>query len=244
MENTQKKRRDYLLPVSILAAAVLVSGALVYNAGRNAGPDGSLTGTVAGGVIDNQPENPALNVSPVTQNDHIKGNPNAPITIIGFSDFECPYCKTFHEVINEVMIEYSDKVMWVFRQLPLDSLHSKARKEAEASECAAGLGGNDAFWDYVDELFSTTPSNNGLNLALLPQIAENIGLDKTAFIHCLENEEYANAVEEDIQDAMNSGSKGTPYSIIITANGDHIPLNGYLPYEQFKLFIDELLTSL
>ena len=244
MTDIKKKRRDYLLPASVLVAAVLVSGALIYNTGKNAAPKGSLTATVAGDTMADEQANPAANVAPITKEDHLRGNPSAPIAIIEFSDTECSYCKTFQETLQQLVADYGNQIAWVYRHFPLDSLHSKARKEAEATECAAELGGNDGFWNYIDRLYEVTPSNDGLDLALLPQIAEDVGLNRTAFESCLASGKYADEVEKDYQDAVNSGGRGTPYPVVVTANGDYISVPGALPYEQMKLFLDQLLESL
>lgn len=107
------------------------------------------------------------NVRSVGDSDHLRGDPKATVKVVEFSDLECPFCKNFHRTMQQVMEEYSDKVAWVYRHFPLDSLHPKARKEAEATECAAELQGNDGFWAYVDKLFEITPSNNGLDPNLL-----------------------------------------------------------------------------
>ena len=111
----------------------------------------------------------SFTLDPVTPADHILGNPNAEVFIVEYSDLECPFCKQFHKSMLEIMSEYGaeGKVAWVYRHFPLDQLHSKARKEAEATECATELGGNDAFWEYTNKIFEITPSNNGLNLELL-----------------------------------------------------------------------------
>lgn len=106
-------------------------------------------------------------VRPVGEGEHLRGDPKATVKIVEFSDLECPFCKRFHLTMQQVMEEYSGKVAWVYRHFPLDSLHSKARKEAEATECAAELAGNDGFWAYIDKLFEITPSNNGLDPSLL-----------------------------------------------------------------------------
>ena len=146
------------------------------------------------------------------------GNPKAPIMIVEFSDTECPYCKTFHATMHQVIDTYgkTGKVAWVYRHFPIDNIHSKARKEAEATECAAELGGNDGFWKYLDNLYKITPSNNELDLSLLPKIAEDSGLDKEKFVTCLDSGKYADKVEKDYQDAVAAGGQGTPYPVIIT----------------------------
>src|SRR5690606_34807350 len=86
------------------------------------------------------------NIAPVTADDHIRGNPNAPLMIVEYSDFDCPYCKSFHVTMQKIIEEYgpSGKVAWVYRHLPLTSLHPSAAYIAETSECVAELGGNDA----------------------------------------------------------------------------------------------------
>ncbi len=113
--------------------------------------------------------NPSLEkMSPVTSADHIQGDINAPVKVVEYSDLECPFCKRFHTTMQQVMKEYGkDKVAWVFRQFPLSQLHSKSPKEAEATECVAELGGNDAFWKFVDLINEVTPSNNALDKAVI-----------------------------------------------------------------------------
>lgn len=236
------KKRDYLLPVSIIVAAVLVSGALVYNVGRNAS-DPNLAIDAAG-----EPSLPtssaASSVKPVDADDHLRGNPDAPIKIVEFSDLECPFCKRFHFTMQQVIDNYEDQVAWVYRHLPLTSLHPKAFKEAEATECAAELGGNGAFWAYVDRIFEITPSNNGLDLDKLPEIAEEIGLDRGEFETCLNSGRHASGIDEDMEDAANSGGRGTPYSVMIVNGEQFVPINGAQPYESVKLIIDQALEGL
>lgn len=108
-------------------------------------------------------------LDPVTEKDHITGNPQADLIIVEYSDPECPFCKRFHETMMQAMDEYGKqgKVAWVYRHFPLDAIHSKARHEAEAIECAGELGGNEKLWEYVNTLYKITPSNNQLDPALL-----------------------------------------------------------------------------
>ncbi|MEK7513205.1 MAG: thioredoxin domain-containing protein [Patescibacteria group bacterium] len=242
----EEKKREYLLPVSIMVAAVLIAGSLVYSAGKRAD-----TGT------KNEPAdgNPAavaqpspVNVKPVTAGDHILGDPNAPVKVIEFSDLECPFCKRFHYTMKQAVEAYDGKVAWVYRHSPIDQLHSKARKEAEASECAAELGGNEKFWAYLDRLFELTPSNNGLDLALLPTIATDVGLDKAKFESCLSSGKYATRIQSDLEDAASAGGGGTPYSVVLGSGGAMFVIPGALPFTSanpaepsVKLVIDEAL---
>jgi protein-disulfide isomerase len=188
-------------------------------------------------------------VKPVNGQDHILGSPNAPVKLVEFSDFECPFCKGFHATLKQLMDEYGKdgKVAWVYRHFPLDELHSKARKEAQAAECANELGGNKAFWAYADKIFEVTPSNDRLDLALLPQMAQEIGLDRAKFEACLEGDarggKYADNIEAQHQDASTSGGNGTPYTLVIGANGQIFPISGAQPYAALKSIIDAALKD-
>ena len=147
--------------------------------------------------------------------------------------------------MKEVLATYNGgeeaQVSWVFRHFPLDNLHSKARKEAEATECAAELGGNTAFWAYTDKIFNITPSNNGLDLGLLPTLATEIGLDKAAFEKCLNSGKYANKIEKDYQEATAAGGQGTPFVIVIGPDGKQTVLPGAVPLAEIKKVVDPLL---
>lgn len=184
-------------------------------------------------------------MKPVSKDDHIRGNPDASVKIVEYSDTECPFCKRFHPTMLQVMDEYGKdgKVAWVYRHFPLDQLHSKARKEAEATECAAELGGNDTFWSYLDRLMEVTPANNGLDLAELPKIAEYVGLDTAKFNECLSSGRYAQKIEKHVQDAIATGGQGTPWSIVVGKNGKKYPLSGAQPYEAVKQLIDSALAG-
>ena len=191
----------------------------------------------------------AGSVKPVNGEDHIIGSLDAPVKLIEFSDFECPFCKRFHLVMKRLMNEYAKdgKVAWIYRHFPLDSLHSKARKEAQAAECANELGGNEAFWSYTDTLFEVTPSNDRLDLAVLPRIAQDIGLDRAKFEACLAGDarggKYAAHIEADVQDATASGGTGTPYSLVVAPNGKVFTINGAQPYRAVKSIIELALKQ-
>ncbi len=206
---------------------------VAYNSGNN--NNGSPTAPAP------QPSGTGnINLKPVDNNDWIKGDKNAKISIVEFSDTECPFCKRFHSTMQQVVDEYDGQVNWIYRHFPLVSLHSKAPKEAEATECAGELGGNDGFWAYIDRLFEVTPTNNGLDLNQLPVIAQDVGLDVNKFQECLDSGKYANKVQDHLKQAQAAGGRGTPYSIIV-AGDKKIPLNGALPLEQIKSMIDPLL---
>ncbi|MFA7244732.1 MAG: thioredoxin domain-containing protein [Candidatus Magasanikbacteria bacterium] len=173
-----------------------------------------------------------------TKKDHIRGNKNAKITIVEFSDTECPFCKRFHETMKQIIDKYGDDVRWVYRQMPLDGLHKKARTEALATECAADQG---KFWEYIDLIYGRTTSNDGLDSAQLPLFAKEVGINVNKFQTCLDNKQFASEVQADEADGQAAGGQGTPYSVLIGPNGEKSAINGAYPYEQVEQMIQQYL---
>jgi len=183
--------------------------------------------------------------SPVTPADHILGDIKAPVTLVVYTDLECPYCKVFHNSISELKDNYikDGKVAIVYRNMPLDQLHTKSRNEAAASECAAKLGGNDKYWAFVDKVFATTPSNDGLDPNLLPTFATDLGLDKTAFNACLKDKAIAQKVDDQEKNGQAAGAQGTPYPIVMLNGEVKGALPGALPADQLKKMIDQVTSG-
>ena len=134
-ENTQPIQKNTLaMPIAVVIAGALIAGAVIYSGGKapTAGTATQPQQQVAQQTGDLE------KMTPISSSDHIRGNPDAPVKIVEYSDTECPFCKRFHETMKQVMDEYGKdgKVAWVYRHFPLDQLHSKARKEAVALECA------------------------------------------------------------------------------------------------------------
>jgi len=224
------------VPIAIVIAGVLIGGSLYYSNIKIASQPQVKTVELA--------KNPdADGMRPVTTEDHILGNPNATLKIVEYSDTECPFCKVFHQTMKQVMDVYgkSGKVAWVYRHFPIDQLHQRARKEAEATECANELGGTEKFWEFIDLVYATTNSNDSLDPAQLPVIAGKVGLDVKAFNTCLSSGKYAAKVEADYQDAIKAGGRGTPNSIIVSADGTKTVIQGAQSFEAVKGIIDALL---
>lgn len=192
------------------------------------------------------PEEPQLPrdilLAAVTARDHLRGAKNAKVTLVEFSDTECPFCRKFHPTLRQILKKFPDEVRWVYRHYPLDGLHAKSRKEAEATECAAELGGNEKFWAYLDRLFEVTPGNDGLDSAELPNIAEYVGLSKASFESCLSSGRHAKRVADDLADAtLASGGEGTPHTVVIGPDGKKFAIGGAQPYVRVEQMITELL---
>lgn len=184
-----------------------------------------------------------LNIPSVNDQDHVKGSKGAKLTWIEYSDLECPFCKKIHPDLEKMLSEYKDKVRWVYRHFPLDQIHSKADKEAEAAECARELGGNDKFWQMADKIFEVTPSNNGLNLEDLPKLASQVGLDQGKFKTCLDSGRFTQHVEDDYQGGVKAGVNGTPGNFLLDDKGNAWIIQGAVPYTTIKQVIDSALAQ-
>ncbi|MEK7138387.1 MAG: DsbA family protein [Patescibacteria group bacterium] len=185
----------------------------------------------------------AKKIKKVSSEDHIRGSDQAKVFLIEYSDLECPYCKSFHETVLETIEQYKGQVAWVYRHFPIDSIHSKADKEAEAVECAAELGGEESFWKLTDKIFEVTPSNNGLNLQDLPSLALAVGLNQAKFTTCLDSGKYKAKVESQYQSGIDAGVTGTPGNFVVNEKGDAWTLPGAVPFESVKSVIDQALRS-
>jgi protein-disulfide isomerase len=177
------------------------------------------------------------------ERDHIYGNPDAEISLIEYSDFECPYCKRFHPTAKQVVEDSGGRVNWVYRHYPLSFHNPGAQKQAEASECANELGGNEAFWTYTDAIYARTTSNGkGFPVSQLVPLAKEIGLDETAFQTCLESGRYTARVQEDFVEGSQAGITGTPGNILLhNETGEVRVLTGAVPIATVKAAIARLL---
>ncbi len=240
METNTNTESNKLLstPIAIIFSGILIAGAVWYTGSDRVSPASQQARAGQGA-------DPLELMRPISDEDHIRGSRDAKVTIVEYSDTECPFCKQLHTTLKQVMNDYDEgEVAWVYRHFPLDQLHQKARKESVALECAAELGGNDTFWSYTDRLYEITPANDGLDPAELPKIAAFVGLDTARFNECLESGKYDKKIQADVQNGFDTaGSYGTPWSIVVAKNGNKYPLPGAQPYEAIKQIIDAALKE-
>ncbi len=175
------------------------------------------------------PDLPTIDVS--ADDDAVRGNKNAPVTIIEFSDYQCPYCKRNSETMKQIEEEYGDKVAIVFRDFPLQ-FHKQAQKAAEAAECAGDQG---KYWELHDYMFS---NQDKLAVDDLKDAAKQLGLDSNAFNQCLDSGAQEAEVQADVRAGEALGIRGTP---IVFVNGKMI--NGARPFDSFKQIIDAELAK-
>lgn len=176
--------------------------------------------------------------------DHIYGNPDAKVSLIEYSDFECPFCKRFHPTAKQIVDAYDGKVNWVYRHFPLAYHNPGAQKQAEASECANELGGNEAFWKYANTIYERTTSNGkGFPLNKLVPLAKEVGLDEKKFQECLDTGRYTARVKEDFNEGVKIGITSTPGNVLLNNETGAVRLTaGAVPFAVLKGQIDQLLN--
>ncbi len=165
------------------------------------------------------------------ENAHRRGPADAPVTLVEFSDFQCPFCRRVQPTLESLFDEYEGKISWVYKDLPLTSIHPDAVGAAEAARCAGDQG---KFWEYRDALFAESRVTKQIH----PKIVEALDLDTTAFEECLSTKKYNQAVQADGAEAKSLGISGTPAFIV---NG--ILLSGAQPKEAFVRIIDAELAA-
>ena len=165
------------------------------------------------------------------ENAHRRGPADAPVTLVEFSDFQCPFCRRVQPTLESLFEEYEGKISWVYKDLPLTSIHPDAVGAAEAARCAGDQG---KFWEYRDALFAESRVTKQVH----PKIVEALGLDAVAFEECVSSQKYNQAVQADGAEAQSLGISGTPAFVV---NG--ILLSGAQPKEAFARIIDAELAA-
>lgn len=228
MEPETKKEggSKILLPISIIIAGLLIAGAVMYQPGAGANKKDSLAGKVG----DARTATLEIGASPVL------GEKNAPVTMIVYGDYQCPFCKDqADKVESRLRKEYVEtgKLKIVFKHFPLENIHPFARPAAIAANCALAQG---KFWEYHDELYKNQATLDKLDLKT---VAKNLGLKEVDFAACLKDPKINNAVTSDLESGIALGIRGTPASFI-----DNVYIEGAYPYDSFKDIIDGQLAKI
>lgn len=229
MDESQNKK-DWLLPGSIIVAALLISGALVYNIGSRSLPAGQQANLAA-----------AVIPTDLADDDVVLGNPNASVTIVEFGDYQCPFCaRFFKEVEPKIREEYikTGKVKMIYRDFAF--LGPESIDAAMASQCAAEQKN---FWGYHDALYAAESAdgvehNGNLSEQLFKTIASGLGLDRTRFDSCLTSQKYFKEIEKDYNDGVSAGVRGTPATFV---NGKMV--SGAMAYSAFRELIEGALAE-
>ncbi len=221
------------VPLAIVLAGAMIAGA-VYLGGRT---------PLANNTSDDLAKTELPSIESIGSEDKIFGNSEARVVVVEYSDLECPFCKVFHSTMHQIVDEYQGKVAWVYRHYPIEELHSRAIKEAEASECAFEQGGSPIFWKYIDQVFAITGTNDTLDPAELPKIAGRLNLNVEVFNTCLNTGKYRAKIESDIKRAVEAGARGTPYSVILKDGEEVDVIRGAEPITNIRKKLDNALSD-
>jgi protein-disulfide isomerase len=228
------KRSHFYALVTVLAfAAGILLGYAVWGmepAGGAAGAAQTANQSSGPAAATGEPQYTRYDIA--TEGFYALGPKDAPITIVEFSDYQCPFCRRWHqEVYDQLLAAYSGKIRFVYRNLPLTSIHPDAFSAAEAAMCA---GEQNAYWQYHDKLFSGDSLGGNIYL----EYAQVLGLDMTAFGSCLNDHKYQKTIEDDSNFAIDLGIRSTPTFFI---NG--LAVVGAQPLPVFKQVIDKELAG-
>lgn len=234
MDEQIKTTRDWLLPASILIAAVLISGSIIFlvlrgGIGQPKGPSGDNNQAAAAPSVGD--------VSKIGDRDAILGDPNAPVTIVEYADFQCPFCGRFFTGAEaQIRDQYikTNKAKMIYRDFAF--LGAESIASAEAAECAKDQG---KFWAYHDALYNAEiadgkEGNGNLNRALFLSLAAKLSLDANTFTSCIDSNKYADVVSKSVADAQNLGVNSTP---TVFVGGQKIL--GAQPFSVFQTAIDQ-----
>lgn len=231
-EGTITLKKDSLWKIATFVFAVLFVISLItggFSGSDNAGATGNVVAD-AGGDSGN------IKVQ-INDDDPVLGNPEATVSIVEFSDFQCPFCSRaeYDALADFKASDYfaNGEVNLIYKHFPLTSIHQYAQQSAEASECAGAQG---KFWEYHDTLFA---NQDALDTASLKQYAADLGLDTDAFNSCLDNGDARSGVSQDVAQATAAGARGTPYFVVLNKDtGATQVVSGAVPYANFEAAIN------
>jgi protein-disulfide isomerase len=201
-------------------------------------PTGAVIKDDGNNNVGNDNNIPTGPIDVSADDDPAKGDKNAPVTIIEFSDFQCPFCARFHtQTLPQIKSKYIDtgKVKLVYRDFPLTSIHPNAEPAAEASECADEQG---KFWEMHDLLFEKQDEWSDIGISKFKDYAKELNLDADKFNKCLDSSKYKDEISKDMQDGVAAGVQGTPAFFV---NG--ILLSGAQPFTAFDQVIQQELNK-
>ena len=232
INNQSKSKTQYLIPLAIVIAGLIIGGVILYTKT----PQQSQELEIAQVVTPEKQEKSTKAEFTITENEHIQGNPEALVTIVEFSDFQCPFCQKFHPTVQQILDNYPNQVSWVYKHFPIDVIHSEATPSAEASECVFEQKGNKGFWQFADGLFK---NQSRLGEGLYEELASELSLNMSQFENCFSSEKYKDHVKSDYQEGIRVGVRGTPASFI---NG--VFVSGAVSYERLKAEVEKALSNL
>lgn len=218
--NNKKKGFKLTTPIAVLIGFILIALALFFGL-RN-------------GSEEKKPEGITKEILKVDSKENILGNKDAEIAVITYSDSDCPFCERFHTTMEEVVEKSDGNVAWVYRHLPIESIHPNAFNESIALECVADLAGQDAFWKYLKGIINLTMDpNNPETPNILLSKAQDLGINENDFKSCFAKEDIQNRIADQMSEAAQAGAQGTPFSIVVNQkNKKYTTIPGAASFDQ------------
>jgi protein-disulfide isomerase len=218
------KKASLSLPSAIIVAGVLISLAIIFSSSSGKMTVQNDAGAKIGDVA----------IPDVTEDDFIKGNAKAEITIVEYSDFSCSFCAKYHPTMKQIVENYEGKVRWVYRHLPIFN-----KPAAVASSCVGNILDDEAFFKYADKLFENQKDING---DLLKREALALGIIDSEYESCINDKELNDKISSEFTSVrVLAGFNGTPTSVLIDKNGNKYTFSGALPYEEVSALVDSFL---
>lgn len=248
---SQETTRGFTMSLSmiIVVALVFLAGMFVGSLVKEnqllkaGGVAKTATDTGAAPAAGEAPADPGValdKVVAISDEDYIRGNADAKVMLLEYSDFECPFCGRFHPTIAQLLTDYGDDIGVAYRHYPL-SFHPNAQKAAEASECVGKQKGSEGFWAFADAIFAVTQRDGKLTPESITQAATGTGVDMTQFQSCLDSGEFAEKVAAQMAAGSTAGVTGTPGTFVIVDGKAVDFIGGALPIESIKATIDQYL---
>ena len=210
----QNNTSSLAIPVAIVIGFGMIAVAIYFagisGGGANQGAAVVQTGST---ITDTTQRETYTPIRPPEDGDHIRGNPNAEIAIVEYSDYDCPFCKRFHETMKGVLATEEGQagtVSWVYRHFPIQTLHPNAPTLSHASECVAELGGHTAFWEFSDMYYDQQGQ-----VADLTEFGSRFNISSTDFTACMDEQRHLDRVKEDLEEVVKAGGRGTPYNVFV-----------------------------
>lgn len=218
---TETKHVEISPAIAIIIAGVVIAGAIVFTRSQ----------PVAGGpALAAAADTTKAEIRPPAAGDYRVGAQDAPIVIVEYSDFQCPYCNLINPTLRKIVSESNGQIAWVYRHLPLTSMHPEAEPAANASECVGAQLGQEGFWKFADQIFA---NQQLMNAAYYAQTAKALGADMAAYSQCIAQKTYQYKVTADATEAASNGAGGTPFVVVVnTKTNKTTSFAGALPYAQ------------
>ncbi len=223
----ETKKLELTTPVAVLASGILIALAVLY-VGMNPTP----------ATVANDPDALPVdaNVSAPSSGDHIQGSVNAPIVLVEYSDFQCPFCSMLHPTLKSLVDNSKGQVAWVMRNYPLSSIHPQANPAANAAECIAEQLGSDGYFAYADMVFS---NQSKLNPAYSRTVAQQLGANMGSYDSCIASSKHQSTIDAQSNEAQANGGSGTPFTVVV-GGGKQVPISGAVPLSVFQSVISQL----